>query len=918
MDQDVVFGDWLKKRRRGQGLTQVELGRRIGYAGETIRKVEANELRPSYQMAEKLADALDIPADDRTRFLRFARGEGLDEDFGLPTQTAAVPQVTAEPRRTSLPIPPTPLIGREEEVAAVRALLTRADVRLVTLTGPGGTGKTRLALAVAEGLLEYFPDGIVFVDLAPISDARLVASTIARTLGLREMSERSAADLLKDYLQERRLLLLLDNFEQVVAAAPLAADLLAACPFLKVLATSRISLRLRGEKEFPVLPLPLPDTRRLPPLERLPQYAAVALFIQRALDVKPSFQVTNDNAPAVAEICARLDGLPLAIELAAARIKALPPQALLARLDRRLPMLTGGARDLPTRQQTIRNTIAWSYDLLDEGEKMLFRRLAVFVGGWTLEAAGAVCNMDGALALDVLDGVEALVGENLVRQTEQPWGEPRFTMLETIREYGLERLAESGEEDALRDAHAAVLTSFAETAAPGVLGPNQAEWLNWLDADLDNLRAAFDRSLERDDADRAGHLALSLCRFWFRRGYWREARDRLLAALAQTPERTAIRADMLQEASALVFWLDGYAEARPLIDESLAIIKELNNPHVLASALGAWGIAELFHGDWVRAKAVNEEALEVARAVQDRRVMTACLRNLGDMAREEGDLDKAAACYEEAVSICRQTGDLWLMADVTLRLGTLDIVRAKPATARIFLNESLSLFRQLGDNRGAAMPMYILAIIDSSEGNYPRARSLLEGSIAAYREVGDKHNLPNTLLLLGEVARSEGKLDEAEALYNEALTLVQHDHRRLAFWLTHNLGQVAVQRGNFRRAHKLFVECLTLHETIRGLDGLPELVAAFAILTAAEAGDDVSGVERAARLLGAADALLEAAGRSLEPPDSAEFDRARAAVSARLPVERWAALLAEGRAMTVDEAIAYTQTGPGSETASLA
>ncbi len=433
-----------------------------------------------------------------------------------------------------LPIQPTPFIGREKEVAAVQHQLLREDVRLVTLTGPGGMGKTRMALHVAAQLHAHFADGVWFVPLAPISDPNLVIPTIAQTLGLREARERSLLEQLQVSLRERQVLLLLDNFEQVVSAATHVADLLTSCPHLKVLVTSREVLHVRAEHEFPVPKLSLPDPKRLPDLMALSQYEAVALFIQRAQAVRPEFQMTNANAPAMAEICARLDGLPLAIELAAARIKLLPPQALLTRLGQRLQLLTSSGRDVPARQQTLRNTIQWSYDLLDAQEQQLFCRLSVFVDGCTLEAVEAVSAALGEATLPVLDGVASLIDKNLLQQTAQEGEEIRLLMLETIREYGWEVLAERQEREATQAAHAAYYLALAEEAELALGGPQQLLWLQRLEREYGNLHAALHwlrlQASRAGVGDEAAGLALrletALSYFWIVRGYRNDGRRR--------------------------------------------------------------------------------------------------------------------------------------------------------------------------------------------------------------------------------------------------------------------------------------------------------------------------------------------------------------------------------------------------------
>ncbi|MFL5732669.1 MAG: ATP-binding protein, partial [Chloroflexia bacterium] len=514
---------------------------------------------------------------------------------GLPSDFP--PLKTLDSRPNNLPLQPTPFIGRVKEMAGLREMMERDDLRLLTLTGVGGTGKTRLAAQVAADLLDGYPDGVWFVDLAPLTDNRQVMPAVAGVLGVKENAGGPLVEALIDSVGQKQMLLVLDNFERVVAAAPQVSQLLVACSGLKVLATSRVPLRVSQEQEYPVSPLALPDPAHLPSLEQLTQYEAVRLFIDRAVAIRPDFEVNNDNAPAVAEICARLDGLPLAIELAAARIRLFPPRALLSRLSSRLKLLTTGGKDLPARQQTLRGTIEWSYDLLDEGERQLFHRTAVFQGGRTFEAFEAVCNYDGQLKVDLLEGIEALVSQSLMQQREGVDGEPRFLMLETIQEYGREKLAESGEEAELRRQHLAYYLTLAEEAGPHLTGEGQYEWLVRLEEEYDNIRAGLRWAREegeRRDAEDGLKLAAAMGDFWGILGRYREGREQLEGALAAVPEEQT-----------------GDARSKEVARAG-------------GRALYALGAITHNQGDLAAARAYMEKGLEVARYAGDLRCVADC------------------------------------------------------------------------------------------------------------------------------------------------------------------------------------------------------------------------------------------------------------------------------------------------------
>src|SRR6266568_1061352 len=581
---------------------------------------------------------------------------GLPVDFPPPKALDTYPH--------NLPVQLTPFIGREQEVTAVCELLRREDVHLLALTGPGGTGKTRLALQVAAELSDLFADGVFFVNLAPISDPSLVMSTIAETLGIRERADQSLLERLKEHLRQRQMLLLLDNFEQVVSAAVQVVELLVACPQLKAMVTSREVPHVRARHEFTVPPLPLPDLKHLPDLAAVSHFAAVALFISRAQAVKPDFQMTVTNAHAIAEICARLDGLPLAIELAAARIKLLPPQALLARLSQRLGVLTSEALDVPERQQTLRNTIAWSYQLLDAQEQRLFRRLSVFVGGCTLQAIEAVCaaldKSNGAKR--VLDGLASLIDKSLLHQTEQETEEPRLMMLETIREYGLEALAANGEMEDGRRAHATYYLALAEEAEPELEGPQQVTWLERLEREHDNLRAAMQWLLEQELAGQRKEMALrlgvALRGFWTIRGHYNEGRAFLEQALAgSVGATTSVRAWSLNAAARLILSQGDFDRAEVLCEESLALCREIGDTSGIAYSLYLLGAVSAQRSDLAAACTLIEQSIGLEREIGNQGGIAIPLSNLANLVIKQGEYTRGHTLLEESLTIARGAGN---------------------------------------------------------------------------------------------------------------------------------------------------------------------------------------------------------------------------------------------------------------------
>jgi predicted ATPase len=662
------------------------------------------------------------------------------------SEPAIVERVTG---RYSLPLPRTSLLGRERELPAVKQLLLNPTVRLVTLTGTGGSGKTRLGLQAAAELAPQFESRVYFVALASLTDPDMVAPAIAASLGLRQTGGRPFPELLQDHFRENAsapILLVLDNFEHILPASSLVVNLLESSGALKVLVTSRAALRVYGEHEFPVPPLALPELRHAQSPEALLRNPAVALFAQRAAAVKPDFAVTADNAPAVAEICSRVDGLPLAIELAAARVKMLAPQAMLARLQSRLQLLTAGARDLPERHQTLRSTIDWSYGLLSEAEQKLLRRLGVFLGGCTLEAAEAVCDTRIDLGAEIFDVMASLVDKSLILQSDHGADEPRFAMLETIREYCLERLEESGETAAVRRSHAAYCLVLAEEGNPELDETERAAWLARCDIEHDNFRAAVDWLFHTADLDWAFRLCLALFRFWDMREHWAEGRSRLETVLRLSgSEYPSQRGKVCHYLSAITTTQGDFAAAARFAGQSLSIYRELDDPFGIAISQNARAIVARDTGDYETAQTYFEAAVAKWRAIGDTVAAARCLYNLANLVKMRGNYPHARAVLREAAGVFAEVGDRSGVAWSLSQQGDIANEQGETAVARDLYQEALSAFRETSDRWGIARSLTDLGSVACDQEDYRTAHSAYREGLEIFASLTNKRGIARAL-----------------------------------------------------------------------------------------------------------------------------------------------------------------------------
>ena len=896
MSDPLTFGAWQKRRRKALGLTQDSLARLTGCSTITVKKIESDDLQASVQLAELIALHLQIPASERADFIAWARGGKAAKSLSSyeTTWQSQIPPPAAPPRTSSLPAQLTNVIGRDREVATGCELLRQPSTRVLTFTGPPGIGKTRLSIQIAAAMQNQFADGVWFISLATVSDPALIPSSIGHVLGVRELPGHTMVDTLQEYLRDKQALLVLDNFEHVIKAASVVRDLLVATIGVKVIVTSREVLHLYGEQEFPVPPLALPDVHdvrdvhRLPSIEQIGASPAVALFIERAQAVKPDFELSADNAAVIVEICASLDGLPLAIEMAAARVKWLTPRALLTRLSQRLALLTSGPRDLSARQQTLRGAIDWSYDLLEPVERKLFARFSVFAYGadslagqiildvdYPLTDATAVNERRGVHPMDILNGLRSLTDKSLLRITF-PQGanpEPRFAMLDTLREYAYDKLSNSGEAWTMQDRHLAYYMYWTANAEPHLHGPDQIQWLDRIETEHDNLRAALNWAIENGSTGLESGLRLAGTLGWFWRVHGRlsEGLKYLLALLKQTgPANTGrLRAKALSAAGLLAYYQADYKLAVTLFEESIAISRDVNDQPGLAYALHGLGNCCWYQGNQARSLALHEESVAIYRAIGDKWGTAIALSGLAGALGYQGDYAASRTMFEESLGISAAIGDKWVAASSLWSLGDVMYGLGDYQGASELYERSLPLARELGDKPNIAFVLAKLASLCMQQGDYENVDDYSKEALTLFREMGDMWQPPFLLRMQGYVAVHTGQHDEAARLCRESLTLNRElgDERGMIASMV-ALAGVAVARG------------------------------------------DAENLLAAARLFGAVDTLLAARDMQLLPPDVRSYTLNTTALRDQLAPASFRAAYAAGCALDLHQAAAIAMNKP--------
>lgn len=802
----LSFGEWLKRQRKAAGFTQEQLADEVGCSTIAIRKMEAEERRPSEQIAERLAVIFNIPLEEQKSFLRFARGRIESAVRGV---NGTIPwQDQVHDSLNNLPAPLTSFIGREKEVLEIMQRLEES--RLVTLKGPGGVGKTRLAIRVANQIEEKFKGGIFWVDLAPLTDGALIPQAVAKALGLQEIASQSLNDILISFMSARQILLVLDNCEHLIEGCiRFVGDVLSACPQLKILATSREILGVDGEDSWAVPALSLPKLQKISLADLLMQYEGIRLFVERASAAKSGFNLTDQNAAGIVQICLRLDGIPLAIELAAARVAMMSISEIANRLDDRFSLLTAGSRAAMPRHQTLRAAIDWSYELLTLPEQILFRRLAIFTGGFTLEATEAITSENDLPKQTIINLLGQLINKSLVTvipRSDGELNETRYGMLETIHEYASEKLREAGEIDQVFERYCEYFIELAEKAEPKLKSAEQLEWLARLDTEYENFRSLLQKLQTQRDAKRLLDLTSSLYWFWFRRTYFAEGRiwiERTLDLLEDS-EMTEDKAISLFGAANLARAQGDFLSARKFIDTSLQTWQVLNPPQVNhgfyeASAFLAYLLRD--DGAIANARSMLEECVESFRRESDLWNLAWSLMILGLTIRDQEDYMLASSIIEESISLWRKLGEDWGLAEALHHLTLVAYRQRKYEIAFSLMEEILEIRRRMGDKHSIAYSIHNLGVYSLAQGKIEQARSFFEKDLLLYEEVGDKSGVVLALQYQGLMARWDGDMVRAYKYYKEGLKLAQETG---PIWVSANywlwIADLAVEEGHFGRA----------------------------------------------------------------------------------------------------------------------
>jgi predicted ATPase/DNA-binding XRE family transcriptional regulator len=858
---EVLFGEWLKRRRKAAGWTQEQLAQQLSCSTITLRKIESEERRPSAQIVEQLAEIFNVPPNEQTAFLRFARGDWKSAPV-MESKDAPWRVSTTSPR-SNLPTSLTTLIGRENEIELVREYLLSNKIRLVTLIGPPGIGKTRLSIEVARTEFYDFPDGIFFIALAHLEGQNPVASTVIQALGFVETELKPPLERLKEGIREKRMLLVLDNLEHIIeGVAPIVAELLVNCPHLKILTTSREALRVPGEWLYPVPALNIPATTQLQSLdtEEISKYAALTLFTERARAVRSDFTLNANNIQAVTAICTQLDGLPLAIELIAARIRLMSPQDLLGRLSNQFTLYADGMRAISARQKTLHNAINWSYSLLSEEEQKLFARLSVFAGGFTLGAAESIFSR---IVTDksVVDLISLLLDKSLLQRTLDDHGEPRFSMLVTIQQFALDCLLSMDNEAETRDGHLAYFLALAEKGDKEIHGPHQVKWLDRLETEFDNFRTALDWCVSNQKTEIVLRLLSALGWAWDVRSHYIEARRwfKKVRTLPHINSYPAVYAGLLNHLARHCWMLGDFREGSAFLDESLRIWQTLGQE-------GEHGLAETFR--WLGAMAFWGES----------------------------DKSKAQSYFEQSLQISQKHRDQYGSAVSMFYLGRINY---SSESALGMFGQSLDLFRELGDLYHIALVFMHLGWKYRDQRDFQRARLFYTQRLAIDEELKSKEGVAETLLYMGELSVFEGDYDQAEQYYQQSLSLSREYGLKLdESFAYHYLGVLSLHRKDFRRAARYFKDDYRMShhasEKMKAFDLLFGLAAVAAGL---------NRPEHAAKLNGAMSAIFEKS--PYMPWEHAELDRQIQIVREQLGEAKFETLATEGRAMTMEQAIAY-------------